>query len=289
MVDPTKIREHLDREHPRLFTEKYGWLYLAVIAFFIALIINHQQPYGLYTWHDRHKWIIISGFGIVPVLVYGFIFELLPHIFSHYFAKNSWTQRKELIALLIFFFTAGMVNWLFALLALPYFHASAGSFFRIELYTLEAGIFPVLLLFSITIIKQEKQIRQGLEGEMNQISLQPPTPLAEEIMLRYNNLHFELNKLIYATKSGNYLHIYVEKEGEYKQLKCVGSIKDLLLELTDHRHIVQTHQSFLVNVYYIKDWKGNSNGMNISLKNCPHKITVSRQYVECIKEVLITL
>lgn len=289
MVNPTKIRENLDREHTRLFAEKYGWLYLAVIAFFIALIINHQQPHGLYTWHCPYKWIIVSGFGIIPVLVYAFIFELLPLTFSNYFAKKSWTIRKELTALLILFFTAGMANWLYALLALPYFRASIGSFLRIELYTFEIGVLPILVRFLITNVRMEKRIREGLENELSRINQQTSKATAENVSFKYGSLHFDLNKFIFATKSGNNLHIYVESQGECKQLKCVGSIKDFLSKLTDHRHIVQTHQSFLVNVYYIKDWKGNSNGMSISLKNCPHKAEVARQYVERIKEVLITL
>jgi len=110
LVAHTKIREYLDREHPHLLTEKYGWLYLTAAALFVALSINHQQPHGLHDWQHPYKWGILAGFGLIPMVIFAAIYILLPRIFSGSFTKTNWNYRKEISSQAIFFVTAATVN-----------------------------------------------------------------------------------------------------------------------------------------------------------------------------------
>ncbi|MHB9142687.1 MAG: LytTR family DNA-binding domain-containing protein [Paludibacter sp.] len=274
MFAQTKIWERLNRDHPRLFTEKYGWLYLCAAAVFIVLYINHQQPYGLYTWQHPYKWLIISGFGIISTLIYALIYELLPRIFSHYFSKANWTIKKETITLAVFFLIAGTVNWIYALMELSYFRASVSSFFRLLFYTFETGIVPVMFLSSYVRLRNEKRKNR----ELSEIVDRNIPDLNTTIVFEYNKLTFDLNKVVYINKSVNDLQFHELQQDECVIRTCAGTIKDLLFKLTDYPFMKHCHESFVVNTHYIKSVDGNSNGLEIQFRHCKDTVTVSRHF-----------
>jgi DNA-binding LytR/AlgR family response regulator len=57
-------------------------------------------------------------------------------------------------------------------------------------------------------------------------------------------------------------------------------------ELKDYENIFQCHRSFVVNVNNITSAKGNSNGYQLRLGNCPLSIPVSRSYVPQLKSFI---
>lgn len=287
LVAHTKIREYLDREHPHLLTEKYGWLYLTAAALFIALSINHQQPHGLHDWHHPYKWSILSGFGLIPMTVFVAIYELLPRIFPHRFAKTNWTCQKEITAQAVFFISAATVNWGFAIMEIPYFRASVSSFFHFQFYSLEYGIPPITSISLLMGIKHTNRISKQAREDRTYLLQQAPTSSLTEIPFSYSKLHFDLNNVVYINKYVNSLQFHLSHEDGCEVVECIGTIKDMLLQLEEYPQLPQTHQTFLVNTHWIKGLKGNSNAMEITLKNCPDKVQVSRKFVERVKKALV--
>ena len=288
MVAHTNIRKYLDREHPHLFTEKYGCLYLAAAALFVALSINHQQPHGLQHWHHPHKWSILSCFGLIPLAVFVLVYELLPRLFPQHFAKHRWTRANELSSQVIFFVTAASLNWGFAIAEIPYFRASTGSFFHFQLYSLEYGYPPICSISLLVSIRHS--IRTGKYRSFYPVAAQPqtthPTPIA--LPFSYNKLQLDLNKVLYISKYVNNLQFHVLHDNGCEVLECNGTIKDLMQHVRDYPQLIQTHQTFVVNILRVKRLKGNSNAMEITFVNCPDKVQVSRSYVERVKNALTT-
>lgn len=286
LVALTKIRKYLDREHPHLLTEKYGWLYITAASFFIALCLIHQQPYRLSDWECEHKWCILVWFGMIPLVLYFVIFQLLPRIFSRRFATSNWRLLNELCALVVFFLLSGIFNWGLAVHKLPYFHASIASCLQVELYTVELGFIPILSIGAIAAAKRarraEKQTREEIIAIDYQESIVPPC----EKMLEYERLKVELNAIIYINKHVNSLQFHIVGEDGCKVLECLGTIKDLLPQLNDYPQLLQTHQSFIVNSRWVTNLTGNSNAMVISFANCPDKVPISRKFVERVKKAL---
>lgn len=272
-----KIRKQLDRPHPRLLTQKYGWLYLTAVVVFIACILNHLQPFGLDDWHHPLKWIILSCFGLIFVVVYVFIQWLLPRFFPHFFIRESWTIRMEATALCIIFLVDSAANWAFALAEISYMHASAGSFLRFHSYTLELGILPMIAFLLLAWYWDT--------GRYLPDFYQKETPPPSEIIFTFNRLVFDLNKVLYISKFVNNLQFHVFQEGQCMIQECPGTIKRLLPELKDYPQLQQTHESFVVNTDWVKDLRGNSNSMNIRFKECPDIISVSRHFVPQIRQL----
>lgn len=286
MVALTKIREYLDREHPHLLTEKYGWLYITAASFFIAICLIHQQPYHLSHWECEHKWCILVWFGVLPLVLYFGVFQLLPCLFSRRFAKHNWRLRNEISALIVFFLLSGAFNWGLAVLKLPYVYASIASFLQVELYTVELGIIPIVSIGAVAAAKQarraEKQAREEIIIFNYAEIVSPPC----EKMLEYNRLKVELNAIIYINKHVNSLQFHIVGQGGCEVMECLGTIKDLLPQLNDYPQLLQTHQSFIVNSRWVTNLTGNSNAMVISFANCPDKVQVSRKFVERVKKAL---
>lgn len=274
-----KIRKYLDRPHPRLLAQKYGWLYLAAVAIFIACIVNHLQPYGLDDWHHPLKWIILSCFGLIFVVIYIFIHWLLPLIFPHFFTLENWTIRKEAMALCLIFFVDSAANWGFALAEISYSHASAASFLRFHFYTMELGILPMV---AFSLLAWYSDISRYIPDFSRNRALPPA-----EILFTFNRLVFDLNKVLYISKFVNSLQFHVFQEGQCMIRECPGTIKQLLLELKDYPQLQQTHESFVVNIDWVKNLQGNSNSMNIGLKDCPDIISVSRHFIPQIQQLFL--
>lgn len=286
MVSRTKIREYLDCEHPRLLSGKYGWLYLTATAIYIALSVNHQQPHGLHDWQHAYKWSILSCFGFIPMGVYVILHELLPPIFPQHFAKTNWIIRKEISMLTIFFIVAGGINWEFAILEIPYYRATVSSFFHFQAYTFDYGVPSFLAIFLIARRKQANKERKEAGELLASLLQQVPPPLRPALPCSYNKLNLDLNNVIYINKYVNSLQFHVYKEDGCEIMECIGTIKDLMLKLKEYPQLLQTHQSFVVNTDWVKGLTGNSNGMEITLKNCPDIVQVSRNLVDLVKSIL---
>jgi len=286
LVAHTKIREYLDREHPHLLTEKYGWLYITAVSIFIVVSLIHQQPYRLSDWECEHKWCILVGFGVIPLVLYFAIFKLLPRIFSRRFATSNWRLLNEISALVVFFLLTGVFNWAWAVLKLPYFQTSKASLLLVELYTFEWGIIPILCIVAIGMASQAIRAETWVREEIIIYNYEEPISLPCETILEYNRLKVELNTIIYINKHVNSLQFHIVGEGGCDVLECLGTIKDLLPHLNDYPQLLQTHQSFVVNSRWVTNLTGNSNAMVISFANCPDKVQVSRKSVERVKKAL---
>lgn len=286
LVALTKIRKYLDREHPHLLTEKYGWLYITAASIFIAICLIHQQPFRLSDWECEHKWCVLVWFGAIPLVLYFVIFQLLPRIFSRRFAKHNWRLRNEISTLIVFFLLSGAFNWGLAVHKLPYVYASIASFLQVELYTLELGIIPIVSICAVAAAKQARRAEKQAREEIIVIDYQESTAPPCEKILEYHRLKVEQNTIIYINKHVNSLQFHIVGEGGCEVLECLGTIKDLLPQLNDYPQLLQTHQSFIVNSRWVTHLTGNSNAMVISFANCPDKVPVSRKFVERVKKSL---
>lgn len=274
-----KIKDYLNRPHPRLLSQKYSWLFLMTAAITFAFILNHLQPYGLAGWHHPRKWIILSSFGLIFILLYSLVYWLLPRFFRLFFTRDCWTIRKEFAALFIFFLLDSGVNWIFAMTKISYLEPSLASFVRFHFYTLELGILP-MMAFSLLMWYGDAGQKTAEIAPMLPEPTPAPTP---GLLLNINHHVFDLNKVMYINKYSNNLYFNSYDEGKCTVRRCTGSMRYLLTLLKDYPQFLQTHESFVVNTDYVKHLCGNCNSMKLRLKHCPTIISVSRKYVPNIR------
>ena len=113
-----KINNYLDQPYPLFLSTRKGWMLLVFAVPVFGVLINFLQPFGAHAWHAPHKWMVLAGYGILYAGVYILIYWLGSTFFSTHYTAQSWTVRKELCVLALYFpltivscciFTIGMV------------------------------------------------------------------------------------------------------------------------------------------------------------------------------------
>lgn len=161
------------------------------------------------------------------------------------------------------------------------------SFFHFQFYFLEYDAPPIISISLLIRLKHTNRRNKPIQENKTYLPERAQSSSPVEIPVSYNKLHFDLNNVIYINKYVNSLQFHVFRDGNCEVLECLGTIKDLRLQLKEYPQLIQTHQTFVVNTRWVRGLKGNSNAMEISLKNCPDKVQVSRKFVEQIKKTVI--
>ena len=73
------------------------------------------------------------------------------------------------------------------------------------------------------------------------------------------------------------------KDNEMVRKTLRSTLKRALNFLEDIPEVIQCHRAFIVNSSKIINAKGNSQGLRLNLENCDYEITVSRNYVEMVR------
>lgn len=281
-----KIMKSHDRPVPRLLSEKEHWLYIMVVAFSLILSVSIQQPHELYMWHYPHKGKIIAGFGLIYIVVTCVFYKLLPILFKKTFSPDRWMIRREITALLIQFFSTGVVNWFYALWLISYYQPGIRSFFDMQWHTLEYGIFPIVVLL---LYKDVRNLYRNwmLAEKTIEVLVCQQVEVQHHQPVELNKTVYDADKIYLFKTDGNYLYFWVEKNGNSIKRCYQGTMKKLEDQLNGYPQFMRCHNSFMVNTDKLENAWGNSNGMHLKLKNFDTVIPVSSSHTKEFMEICI--
>jgi DNA-binding LytR/AlgR family response regulator len=114
-----KINNYLDKPYPLFLSTTQGWMLLVFAVPVYGVLINLLQPFGVQAWHAPHKWMVLSGYGILYVGVYIVIYVLGSTFFRDYYIAESWTVRKELRVLTLHFPLTTLSGCIFTIAMVP--------------------------------------------------------------------------------------------------------------------------------------------------------------------------
>lgn len=280
-----KTKKILSSPYPLLFAEKYGWAYILVIGFIIALLINLQQPFGLYSWKHPYKWLILSGFGWLNAAAGIIILLILTKLFPVFFDTDNWTVSKEAGLIIFLFIMSGIINWAHAVVTIPDFCASWSSLLRMQFYTSTFGCLPVtaLSLFAQTLyLKREKSFEGEVTEEYRPIH---EMPVAPEIIL-INDEPCNIHSILYLKSEGNYVEVHICADGKKEMKLYRMTLKEFETILALHSQFVRCKKWYIVNMHKVSSYKGNSEGMSLKLENCEDKVEVSRKFVPIVRRIM---
>jgi hypothetical protein len=279
------IQQYLHRGFPLLSTDHQSWWYIACIGFYIALLMNLEQPFGLYAWEHPYKWLVLSGFGLIYAMVTVFYYLIFQVLFPRLLHAATWTVGKEILISLIIFVSAGIVNWGYALATISLATLSLTSYARIQSKTFVFGFLPVVLLASLMEVRYLRRIRQ-LADNANKSGDQLPVaePAVHPIVL--NGFQFEAHEFLFIQANQNYITIHYTRNGKNERKHCRITLKEVVALLEHHSAIVRCHKSFIVNTGKVIKSHGNSENFTLVLTGCAQKIPVSRNYFHQLKNHL---
>lgn len=150
--------------------------------------------------------------------------------------------------------------------------------------TFMAGILFVFILVPLNYIRLNRLHFQTANTFNSKTPATLPTQksshqsIIAEIITQQKNDDFllNINNLLFAKAEGNYLELFVRDKNTVSKLLKRMTLKELEIQLIQFSHILKTHRSYIVNLDYVLQVKGNAQGYQLLLKDYSEHIPVAR-------------
>lgn len=146
--------------------------------------------------------------------------------------------------------------------------------------TFAIGIFPIVVLGTIALLKQERKY-QKISNEINQKQKH-----STHIKQGNGPLIFGIPspQIRYIEAMQNYINIsYINHQGQMQVETQRATLKSLSNEILG-KSLLRCHRSYIVNRESIVASSGNAQGLLLTLADCEKKIPVSRSFVTIFRD-----
>lgn len=246
---------------------------IAAISVFVTLFLYIFKPFDMSNIESGVFWICL-GFGAVTFVASIFYDLCLKPLFRLMAKGKGLTFGKWILHTTGIILTISLANFVYA--RLFFFGYIRWEFFPIMIgNTFAIGIFPVVVLGTVSLLRQEKKYRL-IADEINQKEQRIET---DNRVTDRTIFDIPLHRIRYVEALQNYVKIgYINPEGQLTERTERGTLKSMLNEV-EKSTIVKCHRSFLVNRETIISTSGNAQGLLLTLSECDKIIPVSRSYV----------
>jgi len=273
-----KVRNFLNRPFYLLVSDKQGWWFIAGIALLIALILNHQLPYGLDHWHHPLKVLIICGFSGTFLLAYFLIYTVLPRLFPYLFPVSAWTIGREFTATVLLILFLSSFNWIYDIVTVHSGDRSSVSYLNLLSYTLMSGLLPLAVLFSVSWGKGKLRTNEAAVPVVEEVDETKRPVYVSEHHIHFSEGTFNVKYIYLVTSDENYSILHINDGNILKTVtvRCPLWLTESML--SSSQYFIRCHNSNIVNKDFIVHFKGNAGGGYIRLRGYPDKVKVSRNY-----------
>lgn len=277
-----------------VFRQPYPFYYkgssfsiVAGIVFIMSLLFNYLfEPFVVF--RPEHKidyfWIsMIHSFNAFLV-----VFVIL-FIKSRKVDEDRWTVGKEIGLIGFMLLMIGVCQFLIR--DLIYDNPDNWSLrylFEEIRNTFLVGILFVIILVPLNylrLLKAHLITAQSINAQFLQVQT-PGISTLISIITQQKSDDFELDiaRFLYAKADGNYLEVFLEKEGAASKLIKRMTLKELEQQLEPFPGFLKTHRSYLVNLQKVIHVKGNAQGYFLQLKGVNEEVPVSRGMISKFEE-----
>lgn len=154
-------------------------------------------------------------------------------------------------------------------------------------------------------ILEERQRKARIEAdaarrrEADRAALGAATPPEEEPAVREpeeiirlegstkESLTLHPSEFIYAESDANYVHIFYFKEGKPSETSLRSSISQVEETFAQCCNIIRCHRAYVVNISHVVKFVSQDHSLKLSLRGVNGQITVSKTYVQEVKDLII--
>ena len=270
----------LSRTYP--FKQSRHWLRDSIVyGVIIWAILYLLQPFG-FNLYSGNKCLIALVFGLVTSVCYAcYAWTVLRQLHLHINPWRIWHQACTVLGLILFIAICNFLLFSFIFHFPITFHA-----FNMFLYwTLIIGVIMTILSIGIdynrSLRDRMEELLSNTTEEQKDISI-----TIHDTNVRGNDLTIPINDLLFIEAQKNNVSVCFLRENKPTNMEVHTTLTAVIEELKNYENIFQCHRSFVVNVNNITSAKGNSNGYQLRLGNCPQSIPVSRSFVPQLKSFI---
>ena len=251
---------------------------LGILAFLLIF-----QPIEISTLSTKEIFYLVTGLAISTFLVLSINLIVLPSLFPKIFYNNRWNIKREIIWNIWILLTISSSDFLFYSQLFGVFDISFSDIGKIVLL----GFLPVAVLITIN---QDKLLRSHLKSAQllnNKLTInkQKKEKLIHfESDYKKDNFSISPESLIAIRSADNYVEIYYKSDNIVRKQVIRYSLKKAVETINEFEFILRCHRTFIVNINYIKEITGNSQGYKLYIENLDFPVLVSQKYIASFKE-----
>lgn len=236
------------------------------------------EPFNVY--HPEHKmdyfWVTVihscTPFAII------LLFSTIPTSSD---VEEHWTLGKEALYISSYLLVVGIAQFLIR--DLIYDNPNNWSwrylFEEVRNTFLVGGLFATILIpiNFIRLMSKNSYRANALNVPHTDTQAREVTENRTNSLISIENIEFEVADFVFAKAEGNYVALHINGENPTKTLKRI-TIKELDSLLQEHGNILKVHRSYLVNLEYVTQVKGNAQGYRLSLVDS-YEASVARSMI----------
>lgn len=97
--------------------------------------------------------------------------------------------------------------------------------------------------------------------------------------LKKESLDFKADELVYAMADGNYVMFHLYRENSMVKIPIRNSISDIEKQLHKNPMYFRSHRGFIINLFKVKEKRGNASGYILKMHHTNEKVPVSRSRI----------
>ncbi|WP_158799015.1 LytTR family DNA-binding domain-containing protein [Pedobacter sp. L105] len=234
--------------------------------------------------------MICSLHALLPALiVFGYI-SILGHI-REKLQISDWTLKKELLNVALIFLMIGLASFL--LRGLIYTNPDNISWYYLFIEMRNAYLAGII--FCIYLVAAQVYFKANVNEKTAHKVIDPPAERVKEesksssvfikAHVRIDDFRLQVDDLLFARAEGNYVIIYIFKDGRLQnELKRI-SLKHLETQVAAYPYLLRCHRAYLLNIKRVAKLAGNSQGYSISFEETEDKVPVSRTYLNRFDQI----
>ncbi|SEK41944.1 LytR/AlgR family response regulator transcription factor [Parapedobacter koreensis] len=269
-----------DLSYPKSESKKEIFISSIFTGISVYLFLLVFQPFGTNTIPNLKLFKILFPYFFIVFTVF-----YLVNLFSLNILKE-WNLGKETLKVTCIIFLCSVLGYLYNTLLISKVDLSFLNFVYMFLYTLSIAI-PICSVYMLTrfiyLSNQNKKIASELSEKIT--SKKVTDELTSENKIIINEFVVNENDLYFIESTDNYCTFYYEDNSEIKKILIRTTLKSTLEQIKSE-NILRCHRSFIVNLKKVKNIKGNAQGYKLKLKNIDVEVSVSRKYMEEVKNIV---
>jgi hypothetical protein len=250
-----------------------------IIGLSVFLILALFQPFGTFGFTMPHKFLFLSGYGVVCSLVYSAYYALAMLLFKRWFAPAKWNIVREMVTII-------PVLFIISLVSLYYHHGILGGyeirlndvfyFFRISM---AVAVIPFSVLFYrkhllsnlTTIEHHDSDSGYLITFDSNNKNEKPVTVASAS--------------LLYVKSDGNYIEIAVRTGDGIKNHLLRNSLNQVECKLPSD-DFIRIHRSYIANACLLESVSLSGSSYSVRIKDTGLRLPVSRSMVRTVRSII---
>ena len=275
----------LNKKFPFNDVFKFNLQSVAAISLGIFLFLLFFLPLNPEYSDFNNKLLILSGFGVITLLLLSLLRIIIPSVFPRLFDTEKWTILKEIILDFIFVSLNTVAYCFYAR-----YVGKIAITFHLTVNIVIISIIPIIIFVVITEFKflKETLLRILVSNNPAEQLIKPEKyPLIEfKTDSRTNQFTLLPEQIILINAASNYIEIIYKKNEKPSRQLIRTSLKNTEKLLSKYPFLIRCHRSCIVNKNHIQKIIKSPEGLKLVLQDYPHEINISRKYILKVKEAL---